>query len=66
MTRSHLMSAVAFSALLASAALAQEAAPIGSPDATKSIDGTFIPNPAANFGGTIELNAIQSTPSLSA
>jgi arylsulfatase A-like enzyme len=34
----------------------------GSPDATKTIDGNYIPNPAPPFGGKIELNAAQSRP----
>ena len=62
MNRLALLSAVALGALLATAAGAQQAAPVGAPDATKTIDGNFIPNPAPAFGGNIELNAIDSTP----
>lgn len=34
----------------------------GAPDATRTIDGHFIPNPATPFGGEIQLNADQSRP----
>jgi arylsulfatase len=34
----------------------------GSPDATKTIDGRYLPNPPAPFGGEINLNAYQSKP----
>ncbi len=38
------------------------AAPPGSPAATTTIDGRYLPNPSALFGGTINLNAIDSKP----
>ncbi|OZI63308.1 arylsulfatase [Bordetella genomosp. 11] len=34
----------------------------GSPDATTTIDGRYLPPPPPKFGGRIELNAAQSTP----
>jgi arylsulfatase len=34
----------------------------GSPDATTTIDGRYLPPPPAKFGGTINLNAYQSKP----
>jgi hypothetical protein len=34
----------------------------GAPDATSTIDGRYLPNPPAPFGGTIDLNAAQSKP----
>ena len=34
----------------------------GSPDATSTIDGRYLPNPPAPFGGEINLNAPQSKP----
>jgi arylsulfatase len=34
----------------------------GSPDATTTIDGRYLPNPPAKFRGTINLNAYQSKP----
>ena len=40
---------------------AQESVP-GSPDATTTIDGRYIPNPPDPFGGVIQLNAYQSRP----
>ena len=39
-----------------------DAPPPGSPAATTTIDGSYIPNPPPPFGGTIGLNAAQSTP----
>jgi len=38
------------------------AAPPGSPAATTTIDGRYLPNPPAPFGGTINLNAFDSKP----
>jgi arylsulfatase len=51
-------------ALLAAApALAQQSqAPLGSPAATRAIDGLQLPAPDIPFGGKIERNALQSTP----
>jgi arylsulfatase len=34
----------------------------GSPSATQTIDGRYLPNPPAPFGGTIGLDAKSSTP----
>ncbi len=39
-----------------------QAAPPGSPAATATIDGRYLPNPPAPFGGVINLNAAQSKP----
>src|SRR5581483_5724224 len=41
---------------------AKNAAPPGSPGATTTIDGKYLPNPAPKFGGTINLNAKDSKP----
>ncbi len=56
--------AIAGSVAVVGPALAEEGAPppVGSPNATAPIDGTFVPNPARPFGGSIGLNADQSTP----
>ena len=43
-------------------ALAQQAAPPGSPAATTSIDGKQLPPPDPPFGGVIKDNALQSRP----
>ena len=60
----YLLPAVTGLAFLATCPLAAQTVTgtPGSPDATKTIDGNYIPNPARPFGGTIELNAYQSTP----
>jgi arylsulfatase len=34
----------------------------GSPDATMTIDGRYLPSPPPTFGGEINLNAAQSKP----
>lgn len=49
--------------LIVAPALAQQTggAP-GSPSATTTIDGRYLPNPLPNFGGEINLNASQSKP----
>ena len=48
---------------LAGPASAQQSdAPLGSPAATRSIDGLQLPAPEVPFGGTIERNALESTP----
>lgn len=45
-------------------AVAQETAiPPGSPEATMTIDGRYLPNPPPPFAGDIQTNAAQSTPS---
>jgi arylsulfatase len=53
-----------FSVILAAAlpALAQQAAPPGSPAATTSIDGKQLPPPDPPFGGVIKNDALQSKP----
>jgi len=43
-------------------ALGQGAAPLGSPDATTTVDGRYLPPPPQRFTGQIELNAAQSKP----
>ncbi|MBB3392898.1 arylsulfatase [Rhizobium sp. BK275] len=51
-------------ALSAAAALAQEApGTAGSPHATTTVDGRYLPNPPQAFKGDIQTNAAQSTPS---
>ena len=40
----------------------QSQAPVGSPAATRVIDGLQLPAPGVPFGGTIARNALQSTP----
>jgi arylsulfatase len=47
---------------LASPALAQEAPKVGSPGASAPIDGRQLPAPPPVFGGTIEQEALKSTP----
>lgn len=44
------------------AAAQQSDAPLGSPAATRAIDGLQLPAPEVPFGGKIERNAMQSTP----
>src|SRR5262245_52205361 len=47
----------------ASAAIAQQKTGIpGSPDATTTIDGRYLPPPPSQFGGTINLDAAESKP----
>lgn len=53
--------AIAFS-LVGTAIAQQSDAPLGSPAATRTIDGLQIPAPSVPFGGKIERNALQSTP----
>ncbi len=36
--------------------------PLGSPAATTTVDGNYLPNPPPKFGGTINLNAKDSKP----
>jgi arylsulfatase len=49
--------------LAAAPAVAQQTTGVpGSPDATTTIDGRYLPNPLAPFGGEINLNAAQSKP----
>ena len=48
--------------LAVTSALAQNAPPAGSPAATAPINPRRIPNPPGNFGGTINLDARNSTP----
>jgi arylsulfatase A-like enzyme len=37
-------------------------APPGSPAATRTLDGNYVPNPSPKFDGTINLNAVDSKP----
>lgn len=53
---------IAAAALAAPAARAQQITRPGSPEATTTIDGRYLPPPPPKFGGQIELNAPQSTP----
>jgi arylsulfatase A-like enzyme len=41
---------------------AKAAAPPGSPAATRTLDGNYLPNPSPKFAGTINLNAVDSKP----
>lgn len=41
---------------------APQAPAAGAPDATRTIDGRYLPNPTPPFGGEINLNAYQSKP----
>lgn len=57
--------AAAIGLILATAGIAaaqQSNAPLGSPAATRTIDGRQLPAPDMPFGGKIERNAMQSTP----
>lgn len=57
--------ATALMTVLATAGIAaaqQSNAPLGSPAATRAIDGLQLPAPEVPFGGKIERNAMQSTP----
>ncbi|SIT28077.1 arylsulfatase [Achromobacter sp. MFA1 R4] len=57
--------ATALMTVLATAGIAaaqQTNAPLGSPAATRAIDGLQLPAPDVPFGGKIERNAMQSTP----
>lgn len=66
--RGGFAAAVAGASLLTgAAALAQQAAPpaappLGSPAASRTIDGLQLPAPGIPFGGVIDKNALQSTP----
>jgi arylsulfatase len=52
---------LAAGAAVAGSAIAQQKTGVpGSPDATTTIDGKYLPNPPQKFGGEIELNAAQS------
>src|SRR5215831_17697160 len=61
---SSMIATAAVVALLALPALAQiqTTGVPGSPDATTTIDGRYIPPPPQKFQGDIKLNAMQSTP----
>jgi arylsulfatase A-like enzyme len=62
-TRRQFGVGVAASAAVAGSAVAQQRTGVpGSPDATTTIDGKFLPNPPTKFGGEINLNAAQSRP----
>src|SRR5215510_9368210 len=58
-----LLSATALAVLTSVPAFAQQTTGIpGSPSATTTIDGRYLPPPAQPFQGQIELNALQSRP----
>ena len=60
---SALLSGAALWLLALSPATAQQSdAPLGSPAATRAIDGLQLPAPGVPFGGTIEPNALDSRP----
>ena len=56
------VAAVLAQALVGTAFAQQSDAPAGSPAATRAIDGLQLPAPDVPFGGTIEPNALESTP----
>jgi len=59
----RMFSAVTLAVLSAVPALAQQTSGVpGSPAATTTLDGRYIPNPPAPFGGVINLDATTSTP----
>src|SRR3990172_9745249 len=59
----RLVSSALTLALMTSASFAQQTTGTpGSPSATSTIDGRQIPPPPGNFGGTINLDALNSTP----
>jgi len=63
--RAGLVSGLILAATLAlgtGAAAQQSSAPLGSPAATRAIDGLQLPAPDLPFGGTIRPNALKSTP----
>jgi arylsulfatase len=63
LTRRQFGVAAASAAAVASSATAQQRTGVpGSPDATTTIDGKYLPNPPQPFGGQINLNAAQSKP----
>src|SRR5215472_8408579 len=62
LTASGLLAASFAFALGATASAQQTTGSPGSPDATTTIDGRYLPNPPAPFGGEINPNALQSKP----
>lgn len=60
--RPGLLAAGLVLAAASGAAAQQSQAPLGSPAATRVIDGLQLPAPGVPFGGKIERNALQSTP----
>jgi arylsulfatase len=63
LTRRQFGVGVAAGAAVAGSARAQQRTGVpGSPDATTTIDGKYLPNPPQAFGGEINLNAAQSKP----
>jgi hypothetical protein len=64
MTTKMMGAIVVAAALLGSApAMAQQTTGLpGSPNATTTIDGRYLPNPPSKFGGSIGLSAKDSTP----
>jgi arylsulfatase len=62
-TRRRFGLGVAAGAAVAGSAIAQQRTGVpGSPDATTTLDGKYLPNPPQPFGGEINLNAAQSRP----
>ena len=64
-SRLHSVALLAACSLLtiATTALAQQITGTpGSPSATTTLDGRYVPNPPAPFGGVINLDATHSTP----
>ncbi len=59
---SAVVAAIAFGAMGATAGLAQSEAPVGSPAATRVLEGNQLPPPPMKFGGVIKQEALQSTP----
>ena len=54
---------VAFAALWTGSAIAQQTTgEAGLPNATTTVDGTYLPNPPAAFGGVINMRAQDSKP----
>lgn len=56
------IAALAALVVVASPVRAEDRPPPGTPDATTTIDGRYLPNPPSAFGGEINLNADQSKP----
>src|SRR5262245_22805897 len=62
-TSARLLSALALPVLICTPAMAQQTTGTpGSPSATTTIDGKYLPNPPPRFGGMIGLDAAQSKP----
>src|SRR3984893_17157567 len=62
-TAALIFSPVILTVLAAAPAMAQQTTGVpGSPDATTTIDGKYLPPPPPKFGGTIHLSAKESKP----